>query len=235
VRTPSDGVIFSDRSIIRNLTIAVLPKDDFIGQKPIGRLKVFVKELEDHIPIINKSGYYVFLDINNKLEDDHSLVIESEEKFYFRKSITIREIKQLQDLKTNPAIEISLIPNASYPFSDGVSLGRGTVLTEQLGGGGREEENSILLRKPVLGAKVELKDRDLTYTTEKNGDFLFYFKNLKEEDIIEKDEKKFIRMGNDTETDLIVTCPGFIDFKKSGCEFEVGKTAVFTVILLKEG
>ena len=103
------------------------------------------------------------------------------------------------------------------------------------GEGGREEGNSKPLRKPVLGAEVELKDRDLTYTTEKNGDFLFYFKDLKEEDIIEKDEKKFIRMGNDTETDLIVTCPGFIDFKKSGCEFEVGKTAVFTVILLKEG
>jgi hypothetical protein len=224
----TENIDFTDTRVIRHLTLAVLPTDDFVSRRPIGKIKVFIKELEDYVPITSKSGYYLFLDIHDRLEDHYTVTIESEEKYYLKKSITIREIKEQQDLQKNPGIELQLIPSASYPFGEGITLGRGTIMTEEI-----EDGNVVAIRKPVSGALVQLVDRDLSYITENSGDFVFYFKDLREDDVVPENARKFIRMGNNTETDLIVTCQGFNDFRQSGCKFELNKTSVFPVVLLK--
>lgn len=220
-----DDRTYLDASLIRRLTFAVFPLDDFTGKSPIGKLKVAIKEL-GYAAILNKSGYYLFLDLDEKLEDDHTLVIESEEKYYDKQSIPIKDVKE-HDLENNPELQVSLIPNSSYPFGSGITLVRGTVITDE------KDDNNNPVKKPVSGAKAEIKTRNLSAKSDERGNFVLYFKDLNEGDIIEKNKKKFIKMDMSTEFDLIVTCSGYKEFKKTG-EVEVGTTAVFTALLVKE-
>jgi hypothetical protein len=199
-----------------------LPIDDFTGRSPIGKLKIFIKELE-YASIPNRSGYYLFLDLNEKLTDDHTLVIESEEKYYIKQSIPIKDVMG-HILKSQPEVKISLIPNSSYPFSSGITLVRGTVVANGA------DNNNIPIKKPVSGAKAEIKARSIDSKTDERGNFVLYFKNLKKNDVVEKNEKKFIKMGAGTKFNLIITCEGYKEFKEKG-EVEVGTVAVFNALL----
>jgi hypothetical protein len=201
-------------SIRSDLTLAALPIDDLTGKMPLGKLRVIVKEL-GYDGILNKSGYYIFLDSNDKLLDINTLTVESKEKYYREASVLVSK----DSLENNLVVRVDLFPSASYPFASNETLVRGTIVTITTIDGKQ-------VSRPVPRAKVEIQARNLTYMTGDNGDFVFYFKGLREEDVVDEDHKKFIRMGTSTTFDLSITCEGYEFVNQPDCKAEVYKTTV---------
>jgi hypothetical protein len=209
---------------ITDMTFAVLPEDDFTGEAPIGKLNVSIKEI-DYAPVINRSGYYLFLNLEDKLPDNNTLIVESDSrKYYHDQQISLLKA----DITNHSVVRVVLLPTSAYPFPSGTTLVRGIIVTEVMQGG-----NTI--EKPVSGAKVEIKQRGLVCLTGDKGDFVFYFKDLRVEDILIEDQKKFIKMGMGTEFDLSVTCEGYKFFEESGHKAEAYTTTVVNATLEPEG
>lgn len=209
-----------------DLTCAVLLIDDLTGMPPIGRMKVEMSEPEFK-GILNRSGYYLFLNLNDKLLDVNSMIIVSDNngnKYYQDRLLSLSKI----EIAVNyPVIEVELLPATSYPFPTGTTLVRGIVLMDAI-------EAGKTIRVPVSGAKVEIKERGLVYVTNGRGDFVFYFKNLKSEDIVHEGQKKFIRMGSDTTFKLSVSCKGYKPYESSGHKAEFQTTTVINAVLEAE-
>lgn len=203
-------------SIITNLTFAVLPVDDFTGKNPLGKIRVYINEL-NYEGIINKSGYHLFLDLQDKLlENGNIFIIKSVEQYYQEKS----KIFSKDDITTNNRVfQENLIPSVSYPFSHNETLIKGTIMTEI-------STNDETFLKPIYGANVKLRANNLEAITDNKGGFVFYFKNLREDDIVVEDEKKFIKMGTTHIFDLLITSTGYNPLTVSNCKAEMYKTTV---------
>ena len=203
-------------SIITNLTFAVLPVDDFTGKNPLGKIRVYINEL-NYESIFNRSGYHLFLDIQDKLLDNGNMfIIKSVEQYYQEKS----KIFSKDDITTNNLVfQENLIPSVYYPFSHNETLIKGTIMTEISTNG----ETSL---KPLLGANVKLGARNLETITNDKGGFVFYFKNLREDDIVVEDEKKFIKLGGTHIFDLLITSTGYSPLIVPNCKAEMYKTTV---------
>jgi hypothetical protein len=100
-------------NIITNLTFAVFPIDDFTGTKPLGKIRVYISEIE-YEGIINHSGYYLFLNLQDKLLDnDNIFIIQSLEQYYQDKSVVFSK----DDISTKGLVfQENLIPSVFYPF-----------------------------------------------------------------------------------------------------------------------
>ena len=198
------------------MTFAVLPVDDFTGKKPLGKIRVYINELK-YEGIVNKSGYHLFLDLQYKLLDNGNIfIIKSLEQYYQEKS----KVFSKNDISTNNLVfQENLIPSVSYPFTHNETLIRGTVMTEII-------TNGQTSSKPIFGAKVELRARNLEAITDKKGSFVFYFNYLREEDLVVEDEKKFIKMNGSNIFDLLITSQGYIPLEVSGCKAEMFRTTI---------
>lgn len=155
-----------------NLSIAVWLIDEYTKEKPIGHVKVMIKE--GNIKAFkNLSGYYCFIGMATG-----SYTINITSDCYFPKEISIDT--SALDFK-NPVVQIELIPLPSYPFPMHATLVRGVV--KGLDG------------QPVTNADVKLEDKYTGSVTDERGEFVLYFKGIKKESINVE-----IKKGWDTKT-----------------------------------
>ena len=71
----------SEEKITTNLGFAVWPIDDFTGGPPFGRVRIWLEEIGLE-GFANASGYYLFLDIDDKLPDIGTVTASSYEGYY---------------------------------------------------------------------------------------------------------------------------------------------------------
>jgi len=206
------------------MTFAVLPIDDFTGECPLGKIKIYFNHIK-YESATNSSGYYLFLNLQDALLDSGNILkLESVEQYYQEKSITFSK----DDITTNNLVfQINLGPSGSYPFGKDKTLIKGTIMTEI-------STNGEVLLKPIVGANVELGARNLNANSDDNGVFVFYFKNLREEDIIVEDKKNFINMGGTNIFDLLITSQNYNPIQVTNCKAEMYKTTVISTQLLEE-
>jgi hypothetical protein len=211
-------------TMVTDLTFAVLPIDDFTGERPLGKIKIYFNHIK-YESATNSSGYYLFLNLQDALLDSGNvLTFESVEQYYQEKSIIFSK----DDITTNNLVfQINLVPSGSYPFTNDKTLIKGTIMTEI-------STNGEVLLKPIVGANVELGARNLNGNSDDNGVFVFYFKNLREEDIIVEDKKNFINMGGTNIFDLLITSQNYNPIQIANCKAEMYKTTVISTQLLEE-
>jgi hypothetical protein len=145
---------------ITNLSMAVWLTDEYTCEKPIGRVKVMLKDLKREA-FKNLSGYYCFIDVP---EGNYTMSIETDS--YFPIGVLIKI--PFHDPK-NPVKEITLKPNPGYPFPQNATLVRGVVVSNT---------------DPVVKANVKVIGKSIETMTDKNGEFLLFFKKIDEENVI---------------------------------------------------
>lgn len=147
-------------SFITRLSFAVRLKDDFTEEKPSSQIKV--TELEENIIAVkNLSGYYFFTD---QAAGNHTIRIIS--GIYFSQELTVNT--SLLDPK-DPVIEVILKPAPSYPFPSNATLIRGVISNSD--------------PTMINNLKIKAIEPNLETTTDENGEFVLYFKNMKNKDI----------------------------------------------------
>lgn len=171
--------VYPDQTVTTRLSLAVLLIDDYTGQRPTGRVKVYLEGLEWE-NAGNRSGYYLFPDLPGSR---YRVRVEAE--YYFDESAPVN----LPDLDSkNPVLQIKLKPKPSYPFPPGSTLIRGMV--RDIG------ENA------VHGAVVNVLEKNVNNITNEKGEFVLYFKGLTEEDIDKIGGKRFIKENGGQEVRL---------------------------------
>jgi hypothetical protein len=147
-------------SFITRLSFAVRLKDDFTEEKPASQIKV--TELEENIIAAkNRSGYYFFTDLAG---GNHTIRIFS--GIYFSQELT--KNTSLLDPK-DPVIEVILKPAPSYPFPSNATLIRGVISNPDL--------------NMIKNLKIKAIEPNLETTTDEKGEFVLYFRNMKNKDI----------------------------------------------------
>jgi hypothetical protein len=191
--------IYAPQTLTTRLSMAVSLVDDYTGKQPEGKVKVFLKGKKIK-SIKNPSGYYLFLDLPEK-----EYIVRVEASYYIQAEIPGKPA-ELDPLA--PVIEIELKPKPSYPFPTGATLIRGMVRDVH--------------EKPVEDAGVEVVGMEVSNRTTEKGEFLLYFKELGEEDLV---SKKFIKgiMGKKLRLKAAQGSKiGFMDLE----QVEEGKTTV---------
>jgi hypothetical protein len=186
---------------LTKLSLAVLPIDDYTDKQPIGEIEFTLNEKE---AIKNPSGYYLFLDLppgNYKLKAQSQYYLDWEED----KSLPVLG---------EPSITITLKPNPWYPFPEGATLIRGMV---------KDADG-----KPVSEAVVRIIGKEIENSTTEQGEFVIYFKKLKEQDIIKVNKKRYVKGDGDQKLQLQVTYPNY-NTKKVTVEAEEGKTTSVSI------
>jgi hypothetical protein len=225
---------FLDTSLLENLSFAVLLVDDFTGANPTSGITVSIKDPYRE-GIVNISGYHLFLDLDENAK--YTIVVEPDPTLYVVSETTIdlAILRQDPNFQKNPVVSIDLLPNTSYPFPSQTTLVRGIIqATVPTSVGGNEKQ-------PVAAAQVKIPERNLTYLTDERGDYVFYFKDIFREGIVEEEtqagqgKKRFIKMGTGSLFTLIVDHPGYVEFKENNNRAEEGKTTVLDVLLTAQG
>lgn len=195
------------------LSLAVLPVDDYTSQKPIGDVNIFIKELGSK-GILNDSGYYLFFGLSDN--NVYSLVIKS--TYYFQSTTTIKPSDLKKKDSSEPVVEIVLSPLPSYPFPTFATLIRGTVTSKKR-------------NDPISDAQVSLVGKEeIKNITTVNGDFVLFFKNLTDSDIIKDGTKKLIKVNNDTNLSLKITHSDYNN-AETKVKVEEGATVSVPVVL----
>lgn len=142
------------------VSLAVKLIDDFTRETPLGRVSVTIQE-RDIKPVTNLSGYHVFTDLPNGKSYD----VRIDSEFYYPE--TIENIHIPRPDPKNPLLQTILKPKPAYPFPANATLLRGVIVNPD----------------PVNDALVKVLDPLQQTRTDKNGEFVFYFKGIKEKDI----------------------------------------------------
>lgn len=208
----------SEEKVSTNLTFAVWPIDDFTNGPPLGGIRIWIREISQEA-IKNVSGYYLFLDIDEILPTTFTVSASSYEGYYRDQSITIAK----SELHGDKALTLRLVPSTAYPFSANETLLRGLV-TEEVSAG-----TVPTMRKPVDGAKVHIVQNDISCTTGSNGEYVIYLQKLSSENL--DAQKRFIKIGSNTNFELVITHSGFHDYRQPNVTLEVSKTTVINATL----
>ncbi len=189
-----EKTILADKSTLKvvnvittNLSVAIWLIDDYTQREPIGKSKVAI--MEGNVKAIrNPSGYYVFNDLE---AGEYEVIIES--RFYFSEKIGVNIPHSDQKM---PVIEITLTPKPSYPFPGYATLVRGVLSSTP------QDVN------PIVNEDLEVVGKSLKTKTDEKGEFVFYFKGVKKEDItikIRNDKKSvgIVREGKKTNMEVI--------------------------------
>lgn len=150
------------------LSFAVKLIDDFTKSKPIGSIRVEIKEIKKKA-IKNPSGYYLFTDLK---AGTYTVSVDSD--LYFPQEVPV-DISSFPDQK-KPVSEIVLIPRTVYPFPQNATLIRGVV---------RDAANA-----PVKGAQLRVIGRDVETISDENGSFVFYLSGIENEEEVIIESKK---------------------------------------------
>src|SRR5438067_1834824 len=140
-----------DSSLVNNLSFAVFPIDDFTGERPASGIKVSLKEPYRE-GILNNSGYYLFLDLENDAK--YTIVIQSDTEQYANSETTIdlATLRQDPNFQKNPVVSILLLPTTAYHFSPQTTLIRGIVQAPLAGSDGNNQN------QPVADAQVKINE-----------------------------------------------------------------------------
>lgn len=152
-------IVYADEIVKAGLSLAIWLIDEYTGKQPSTYIQVTRDQDKMMRAARNLSGYYFFSDLS---AEDHEVSIES--GLYFPESKTISTPSL--DPK-NPVVEIILTPNPSYPFPEHATLIRGLVW-----GTG-----------PVAGAEIKATGKTAQTLTNEKGEFVLFFKGIKNEDI----------------------------------------------------
>ena len=156
------------------LSFAVYLIDDYSGDAPIGRIDVRLKG-RDEKPIKNPSSYYTFLDL-----PDDTYTVQVRSGYYY--DVDSGDINPAELDPKSPVVDITLKPMPSYPFPPGATLIRGMA---------REEGNAL------SGARVKIRDKDVEGETTEEGEFVLYFGDLTNDEIIKENGERFVKGDND--------------------------------------
>jgi len=198
--------ILVERTITK-LSLAIWLSDDYTDRQPIGEIKLSLGEKE---AIRNRGGYYLFLDLP---AGDYRL--KTQAQYYFDQEVDIT-----LPLAGDPVVNLTLKPNPSYPFSERATLIRGMVR-------GTDGE-------PVPEALVKITGKEIENKTTQEGEFVLYFKNLTEQDIIKVNKKRYVKRDGNRRLLLVVTHPNYRR-KMVQVEVEEGKTTSISITLIKRG
>ena len=136
------------------LRFAVRLTDDFTGKAPVGNVKIHLEEDPETEANMNRSGYYLFVDLT---KSQYHIVVESD--YYYQKRKRVR-INQLEP--RSPVVKLELIPKPNYPFPTTATLIRGTV---------KDTDGN-----PITDGKVRINGRGISARTNEKGDFVVYIK-----------------------------------------------------------
>ncbi len=146
-----------------NLSLAVWLTDEYTKEKPVGRVKVTLKEGERKA-FKNLSGYYCFTDVP---DGDYHLRIESEFYFPIEKPVDVPFLDPANPDPKNPVDEIELKPHPGYPFPENATLVRGVVSNTG----------------PVVKADVKVVGKPIETITDEKGEFVLFCKGIKQENV----------------------------------------------------
>lgn len=220
----------SSEQIISNLSFAVLPIDDFTGERPIDRMSILIKQFGIN-DVINSSGHYLFFDLDNK--GKYTLIIKSNSKKYLdiEYLIDLDQLNQNPDFKNNPVITIRLTPSPYYPFSKGETLVKGMIQTTI------DHDIFGTEKIPVPGASVSIPKLNLSYSTDNHGEYIFYFTHLRTDNIVDETlpgvgKKRYIKTTDGTTVfTLRVEHPDYNPFQSDNIKAEVGEVNILNVNL----
>ena len=189
------------------LSLAVSLVDDYTGKQPSGDIEI---ALDSKKALINPSGHYLFLDV---AAGEYTLNVQNEYYFGQEHEITL-------PLSGDPVLELTLKPKPAYPFPRGATLIRGIV---------RDNHG-----EPVPEAKVEVVGKEIENKTTENGEFVLYFKNLTEDDIIKIGGKRYVRRNNSRRLMIKASHPACRS-KIQHTEVEEGKTVSLYIEIRRKG
>ena len=205
---PPDNTL--DVSVV-SLSFAVELVDDYTNRKPIGNISMMSLDIPNCKPILNKSGYWIFLNQNNikSNPENSSKTIRVSSSYYFDVIQQIN-LENFDDPK-NPLAVIRLIPKPNYPFLNNITLIRGLI-----------NDNN---KKPIKDATIILSDNDIQTTSTEKGDFVLYFvdplKQITEENFINH---------NTVDISLKISHPDFKE-KILSSSIKSGKTTSYTITM----
>jgi hypothetical protein len=184
------------------LSLAVYLQDGFSKVEPIGRAEVQIPGLKKK-PLRNPSSYYLFLDL---LPGDYHFQARSD--YYFDQDVGPIKI-EAQGLK-DPLV-IRLLPGPSYPFPPGETLVRGILRDSDM--------------NPMPYARLSWNSNKIESMTSEKGEFVIYFRDLTEEDVIEDiaNNKRFIKGDQDRTLNINVEYGSVMSILKIS-DVEVGQT-----------
>ncbi len=189
------------------LSLAVSLVDDYTDGRLTGSVELFLDEKK---ALLNPSGYYLLLDV---ADGDYTLRVQTDYYSSQEQDVTL-------PLSGEPAIELTLKPTPAYPFPRGATLIRGIV-----------QDND---EKPVPGATVEIEGKGIENKTTEKGEFVIYFKNLTEEDIIKIGGEIYVRGNGNKRLKVKVTHPDYRN-KTVQTEVEEGKTVSLYIEIRRKG
>ncbi|MCP4367937.1 MAG: carboxypeptidase regulatory-like domain-containing protein [Deltaproteobacteria bacterium] len=148
--------------ITTNLSVAVWIVDDYTKSNPIGNVLVTI--MDGSLKAVkNPSGYYVLNDLE---AGKYEVVIESDFYFLHKQWVIIPHLDKMM-----PVVEITVTPKPCYPFPRYATLVRGVV------------SSTPQKVSPIANEDVEMAGWSLKTKTDKKGEFVFYFKAVKVENI----------------------------------------------------
>lgn len=144
--------------IANRLSLAIWLIDDFTKQAPLGYVSLVIAD-GDSRAVQNLSGYYT---VNDLIAGIHAVHIDADRYFPVDMHVDTGAL----DPK-NPVVEVVLMPRSFYPFPANATLVRGIVANEV----------------PVPDALISVLGKTTVATTDEQGEFVLFFKNIKKEDI----------------------------------------------------
>jgi len=199
------GTFLERRS--KKLSFAVYLTDDYSKSLPLGRIDV---SLDDGRRAAKNAGsYYLFLDLP---EDEYRVQVRSE-NYFDETSAPLNP----ETYNNKIPLNINLMPRPSYPFRPGETLVRGRLLD----GDGR----------PIAGGRLagHAANKDFSSRATETGEFVIYFGALSEEDVVEEDERYFVRGDTDAKIKISIEFEGRSREMELD-EVEVGTTRSITVL-----
>jgi len=189
------------------LSLAVSVVDDYTDRHLTGDVELALAEKR---ALVNPSGYYLFLDV---ADGNYILKVQADYYFSQEQDVTL-------PLSGEPVIELTLKLTPAYPFPRGATLIRGIV---------RDTDG-----KPVSEATVEVVGKGIENKTTEEGEFVLYFKNLTEEDIIKIGGKRYVRRNGRRRLMVRASHPDYRS-KMESTEVEEGRTASLYIEIRKKG
>ena len=189
------------------LSLAVSAVDDYTDRHLTGNVELALGKKR---ALVNPSGYYLFLDI---ADSDYTLKAQADYYFSQEQDVAL-------PLSGDPIIELTLKPAPAYPFPRGATLIRGIV---------RDPDG-----KPVPGATVKVIGKEIENKTTEEGEFVLYFKNLTEDDIIKIGGERYVRRNHSRRLMVRASHPDYRS-KMESAEVEEGRTASLYIEITKKG
>ena len=186
-------VVLASEKVNTQLSLAVMPIDDYTMNQPIGRVNITIKDWNIEAER-NPSGYYIFIDLK---QGEYSIQVRSD--YYREQLIEGIDVSPRANGETIDAFlerilhNITLKPKPSYPFPPRATLIRGNV---------RDSQNEY-----AENANVRIVNTTYETETSKKGEFVFYFPPLKESEIIKDDGRRYVKV-NDGKTFRIQATKG---------------------------